>query len=251
MVQFSWERLIKAVQLKPASRAVVCPEGINMMRTAVPLLLSRILMKKLFVLFLWMGFSGIAMVPASAQDTAVPEFRLFKKGQWVIQMVGGALKGPIFVKTQRPGFHFYQANFRVGLMLSDPVDPGYFFKGNLEGLLEITYSDVNGKIDGYFAGGGILLRYNILSLQSKKLIPYMHAGAGIVHNNVYKDKAQRMIGRPTEFTLRSGLGVRFVILDRWSLDLEGALEHISNAGLADRNRGMNGGGILIGMTRYF
>jgi hypothetical protein len=209
------------------------------------------LKRKLLALFLWAGCSMGITVPASAGEAAVSEFRLFERGQWVVQAMGGALKGPIFVKTQRPAFHFYQANLRVGLMLSDPVDPGYFFRGNFEGLLEVTYSDVNGKIEGYFAGGGILLRYNILSIQKRGWIPYVHAGAGIVRNNIYKDITQRMIGRPTEFTLRGGVGVRFVILERWSLDCEGALEHISNAGLADRNRGMNGGGLLAGITHFF
>ncbi len=213
--------------------------------------LNRCLRRKLLILLLWIGCPGILTIPAPAEEITNPEFRLFEKGQLAVQVVGGAFKGPIFVKTQRPAFHFYQANFRVGLMLSDPVNPQFFFMGNFELLPEFTYSDVNGKINGYLAGGGILLRYNILSIQHKRLIPYMHAGAGIVRNNIYKDITQKMIGGPTEFTLRGGVGIRFLIMDCWSLDLEGAIEHISNAGLEERNRGMNGGGILMGITRYF
>ena len=224
---------------------------INMKGTNHELRLKGCLKRKLSAIFLWAGCSIGIVVPASAEEDAASKPPLFERGQWVVQALGGGLKGPIFVKTQRPAFHFYQANLRVGLMLSDPVDPGFFFKGNFEGLAEITYSDVNGKIDGYFAGGGILLRYNILSVREKGLIPYMHAGAGLVHNNIYRDVTQRMIGRPTEFTLRGGVGVRFAIVDRWSLDFEGALEHISNAGLADRNRGMNGGGLMAGISHFF
>jgi hypothetical protein len=203
------------------------------------------------ILFLWIGFLGGAAIPAPAEDAPNPEFGLFEKGKLALQAVGGAFKGPVFVKTQRPAFHFYQVNFRIGFMLSDPVDPRFFFKGSFELLPEFTYSNVNGKIDGYFAGGGLLLRYNILSIQHKRLIPYMHAGAGIVSNNIYKDMTQRMIGHPIEFTLRGGVGIRFLIGGRWSLDLEGAIEHISNAGLAERNRGMNGAGFLMGITRCF
>lgn len=213
--------------------------------------LNRYLRRKVLVFLVWIGCPGILTIPARAEDTPNPEFRLFEKGELAVQVVGGAFKGPVFVKTQRPAFHFYQANFRVGLMLSDPVNPRFFFKGNFELLPEFTYSDVNGKIEGYFAGGGLLLRYNILSIQHKRLIPYMHAGAGIVRNNIYKDKTQRMIGHPTEFTLRGGVGIRILIMDCWSLDLEGAIEHISNAGLAERNRGMNGAGFLMGITRFF
>ena len=60
-----------------------------------------------------------------------------------------------------------------------------------------------------------------------------------------------MIGGPTEFSLRTGLGIRFVIAGCWSLDLEGALEHISNAGLSYPNQGMNASGFLVGITHYF
>lgn len=213
--------------------------------------LNRYLRRKVLVLLLWITCAGIPAIPALAEEAANPEFHLFEKGQLSVQVVVGAFKGPIFVKTQRPSFHFYQANFRVGFMLTNPVDSRFFFKGNFELLPEFSFSDVNGKIDGYFAGGSLLLRYNILSIQNKRLVPYMHAGAGIVRNNIYKDMTQRMIGNPTQFTLRGGVGIRFLIKDRWSLDLEGAIEHISNAGLAERNRGMNGGGFLMGITRFF
>ncbi len=54
-----------------------------------------------------------------------------------------------------------------------------------------------------------------------------------------------------EFSLRGGLGFRWMITQCWSIDVEGAFEHISNAGLADRNGGLNAGGGFLGITRYF
>ncbi len=36
-----------------------------------------------------------------------------------------------------------------------------------------------------------------------------------------------------------------------SLDIEGGLQHISNAGLANRNLGVNAFGGSIGLTYYF
>lgn len=213
--------------------------------------LSGYLIKKLFALLLWMGFLGIMIVPVKAEESANQKFHLFEKGQFAVQAAFGTFTGPIFVKKERPKFHFYQTNLRIGLMLNDPVDTRFFFDGNFEGLLEITYSGVNGEIDGFFAGGAILVRYNVLSIQSKRVVPYLQAGAGIVRNNIYKDETQRMIGSRTEFTLRAGLGVRFLILESWSLDLESALEHISDAGRSNRNRGMNACGFLVGFTHFF
>jgi len=74
-------------------------------------------------------------------------------------------------------------------------------------------------------------------IKCRRLTPYIQVGAGIVYNDVYKDRTQNIIGQSIEFTLRGGLGFRFMITDFWSIDLEGALEHISNAGLSDRNAG--------------
>ena len=109
---------------------------------------------KLIAVLLWIGCSGIRALPLHAQEKTPPPLQLFEKGRLSVQVAGGFLKGPVFVKTQRPEFALYQANFRLGLVLTSPADPRYFFKGNFEGLLELTYSDVSRKLHGHFGGGG-------------------------------------------------------------------------------------------------
>ena len=168
-----------------------------------------------------------------------------------MQLACGAFDSPFVINTPRSEMDYFQTNLRIGWMLEDPGNPDYFFRGNWEGVLELTYSDVDANKDGIFAGLAVLMRYNILSISRWRLFPYFQVGAGIIYNDIYKDKSQSVIGQAFEFTLRSALGIRLMVTDSWSLDLEGALEHISNAGFSDRNDGLNAGGVIVGISRFF
>lgn len=64
-------------------------------------------------------------------------------------------------------------------------------------------------------------------------MPYWQLGIGLVASDVSRDQSQRIIGRTVEFMLPSGFGFRFLVDSRWSIDLEGVYQHISNADTAD------------------
>jgi len=72
-----------------------------------------------------------------------------------------------------------------------------------------------------------------------------------VVNDAYKDETQGLIGQALEFSLQTSVGLRFPVSKDWSVDLEGMFHHISNAGLDDRNVGVNAGGIFVGATYRF
>jgi opacity protein-like surface antigen len=175
---------------------------------------------------------------------------LFKKDRVSMQFVGGGLWSPFLINEHRSDIDYYQANLRVGVMLTDPDKPKYFFRGNVEGIIEATYSRVHEGSGTFLYGGVFLVRYNIVYPESR-IVPYMQVGAGVVYNDIYKDRDQGVIGQSIEFTFRSGIGIRFFVSDNWSIDVEGAFEHVSNAGMSDRNSGMNAGGGFIGFTYFF
>jgi hypothetical protein len=186
-----------------------------------------------------------------ADEAARQDCSLFKKGGMSMQLAAGGFESPFLIRTNRPEMDYVQTNLRIGWMLDDPGRPKYFFRGNWEGLLEFTGSHVDAKTDGFFTGAAFLLRYNVLSIERWRLFPYFQTGAGLIYNDVYKDKSQSVIGQAIEFTLRSALGFRFMMTDCWSIDLEGAVEHISNAGFSNRNSGLNAGGGFVGISRFF
>ena len=77
-------------------------------------------------------------------------------------------------------------------------------------------------------------------------------GAGIVYNDIYKDRSQSIIGQSIEFTPQASLGLHYLINHNWSVELEAMYHHISNAGLENgRNVGVNALGGLLGVTYRF
>jgi hypothetical protein len=59
------------------------------------------------------------------------------------------------------------------------------------------------------------------------------------------------VGNEIEFNPQASLGFRYAIHTKLSLDVEGIFHHVSNAGLEDRNIGVNGVGCLLGVTYYW
>jgi hypothetical protein len=74
---------------------------------------------------------------------------------------------------------------------------------------------------------------------------------GAVYNDIYTAHSQRLIGQAWEIDLEAAVGVRYFFSDRWSANLEGGFRHISNAGMNDRNVGLNSIGVTIGLGRHF
>jgi hypothetical protein len=62
---------------------------------------------------------------------------------------------------------------------------------------------------------------------------------------------QKLIGQSIEFTPQGSVGLRYLLAGNWSFDAEFMFHHISNAGLAERNIGVNGFGGFIGFTYLF
>jgi opacity protein-like surface antigen len=116
-------------------------------------------------------------------------------------------------------------------------------------LTELTYSKVTTGPEGYFAGMTLILRYDFHSFG--KLTPYAQIGAGVVHTELNNDYSQNLVGNATSFNPQGSLGLRYQLDKRWSIDAEGMFHHVSNAGLGDRNVGVNGLGALIGLTYYW
>jgi hypothetical protein len=155
------------------------------------------------------------------------------------------------------GFSFLDARvdyapiaFRVGCECPHVLFPGTICQGTYEALLEYNVSPIVRSFGGFFTGPCGILRYNYRP-DGSPLIPYVQAGAGFVFTDAYREQRQELIGQAFEFLLRAEVGVRFLISERLSLDIEGGYQHISNASLAERNGGINNFGASAGFTWTF
>lgn len=92
----------------------------------------------------------------------------------------------------------------------------------------------------------VIFRWNFLT-QSRKLQPWAQAAGGLIYTthkfppNFLSNQAQGIDGGTSvwNFTPQGGIGVRYFIKPRRSIDLGVNAVHISSASLGDRNPGVN------------
>jgi hypothetical protein len=165
-------------------------------------------------------------------------------------LVGTYFSHQRMIGPQDVPFDFVPIDVRLGYMVYDPWPDGWFFRGNIEALLDLTEATVMRGPGVYVVGPSMLVRGNFVQPDAR-LVPYIQGGAGIVFNDAYHDQDQRAIGQAQEFYLTAAVGLHYLVNLNWSVDAECGYAHISNADLAPRNYGINGLGVAIGLTYTF
>jgi opacity protein-like surface antigen len=198
------------------------------------------------VFLLAAAFASDAAAAGSRADSAVP----YTEDRWSLQVMTGPLVSSSTLGPDIPDFDCWQTNIRIGWMLSSPDGDGGVLDGNLELLAELTGSLVYEGFGDYVAGIAGIVRYNVTGLHPR-LVPYVQGGVGLVYTDAHQDPTQKAIGQGFNFAPRAGLGFRYLLSESWSLDAEGVYEHISNAGMDDRNAGVNAFGGFVGVTYFW
>ncbi len=173
----------------------------------------------------------------------------FSKGGKEFQNVTGAFfyfdTGP----NRRPSIDYSLDTLRLGIMLNDPIGPG-LLAGNFEILGEVFAGPVVEGPGNVLAGGTLVFRYNFVQPRAR-LIPYVQVGAGGVYTDIPEKESGGLISLPVEFNLQAGAGTRIMLNDRWSIVIEGAYRHISNAEIKKPNFGIDSVGGNLGFGFFF
>ncbi|HEX2749298.1 MAG TPA: acyloxyacyl hydrolase [Verrucomicrobiales bacterium] len=195
------------------------------------------------------GFSALAgEKTAIPYEAPVPPPRsVFDKGRITYSSLYQGY-GSFSFDHNGPTINYFMSSSRLSCMLTSPRGEG-FWRGNWELMLEGIYGTVFDGPGDWIAGGTVLIRRNFIA-RDEKWNWYLHAGGGVIWNDIYKDQSQTLIGRSREFSLVAGGGLRYQINAKWSFNAELDYRHISNADTAPRNTGLNslGGGIGFGYT---
>jgi hypothetical protein len=168
----------------------------------------------------------------------------FAKGTVDIQVLAGAQFSPITGK--RDTFNYAPGIVRVGYQFTD-LGEDHPLRGNWEALLDLYGAGIFAGPGNFLIGPTALIRYNFVQ-PGWCVVPYLQGGCGLLFNDAYEDKSQKLIGSVVEFSPQVSAGARYLINDKWSLDAEVMFHHISNANTANRNVGVNALGGQVGFS---
>ena len=120
-----------------------------------------------------------------------------------------------------------------------------WYPGSFQIALEPGAAFITTPAKTYAIGLNTVLRHTLLVW--RRFFPYLEGGAGFLNTNL----RTRSLGESIEFLLQAGGGFRLFPHERLSLDAGFRWTHISNAGLGERNLGVNSYMPYIGFTVYF
>jgi hypothetical protein len=169
-----------------------------------------------------------------------------------------------FGTNDQTGFKFFMLGAQAGKVFTPNIGPG-LLRGSFEYGVEVfplwqsyTPRYESGGMCGlsctpvYSAGGTytgvsitpVLLRWNFAA--SGRVVPWIQGGGGVIWtNHKYPPLAPPPIGTSNydtsvwNFTPQFGVGARYFLSPRRSLDFGANAIHISSASLGDKNPGIN------------
>jgi lipid A 3-O-deacylase len=133
---------------------------------------------------------------------------------------------------------------RWGVGISDPLGDRSWYRGNFELLLEGTFLYIFEPKHGIAGGLAPVFRYNFLT--GSRIVPFLQAGAGVIALDA--DLERQADG--LNFIVQSGLGLHFFVSQSTALTGEWRFHHISNAGIHNRNAGINSSLFMLGVTFF-
>jgi opacity protein-like surface antigen len=180
----------------------------------------------LLFFFLFSGFASGEDINARSRVTkGTMEFGLlsgFWKGSNVFKNAPSSNRRAVYVLPQ------------LGQVLTEEWGSG-LLAGNVELLLEPMAAHYDEPFSASAFGGSLVLKYNFLSFG--RWMPFWDGGAGML----WTDLAPRIPEQSTQFNfiLQTGPGVSYFISGNWAITAGIRFHHISNAGIGERNIGLN------------
>ena len=191
------------------------------------------------------GTADATNSPAPTTDTleSVPEISLHKGMNEAGLALGGSIGVKIFGGEQRHDFALQRVY--VGRVVTDDFGENSWYRGDIELFAEAIGGEQFKPRAASFGGVTAIFRYNFDT--GKRWVPFYDIGAGLTATG---------IGHPDltgtfEFNLQTGPGVRWMISQNTALTLQARYLHLSNAGIADPNQGVNTFSFYVGVSWLF
>jgi hypothetical protein len=136
-------------------------------------------------------------------------------------------------------------SLEYGYILTDPLCEDHWLKGNLELLGEVFGGEQYRPDNAFVLGLTPHLRYNFTP--GHRWVPFLDIGAGATATDIRNGD----LSTKFQFNLQAGVGAHYFLRDHLALTAHFRFLHLSNAGIAEPNLGVNTVNFLIGASWFF
>jgi hypothetical protein len=189
--------------------------------------------KKIFIAFVFAAFFNASGVRGQAGPV---------EGGHELQVWSGGGHG---ISGSQSGDGIWNAGFRYGLILTAPHGPG-FLRGRLEYAVDaVPIFLVAQKTNTAYGIGVNPFAFKWALATRRSIVPYFEIGGGVLFTNNQVPEGTSH----TNFTSGGALGLHF-LRSKYNIATEVRYMHISNAGLATPNPGINTIQIRLGFGLF-
>ncbi len=172
--------------------------------------------------------------------------RGFSKGTWEVHVSTGYTHTYRRTESNVTNLKGIPVILGGGVVATDPIGTSWY-RGQITVGGEVQFNQYVEPLSTYLVALTPTAKYTFLA--SDKLRPYVEIGAGVV----WTDLADRIPekGSQFNFNLQAGAGLSYFVVPTTSINVAYRFQHISNAGTAQPNQGIDAGVVLIGISQFF
>ena len=171
---------------------------------------------------------------------------IVRRGTWEAGLAVGYLQGlDVFTSASANRSAVYVLP-RFGRVVT-PTIGSSFYEGNLAILVEPLYAHYFKPFGATAAGASLLFKYNFLAFG--RWMPHWDVGLGMLWTDLAPRIQEQSI--PFNFVLETGPGVQYFLSSTVAWGVGVRFHHISNAGIGDRNLGLNAVLAYTGISFFF
>jgi len=134
----------------------------------------------------------------------------------------------------------------LGVVPWDPIGTSWY-RGQVTLGGEVQFNQYVDPLTTYLTAVTPTVKYTFLA--SDRLRPYVEAGAGLVWTDLGDRIPEK--GSQFNFNLQVGAGLSYFVAPTTSINMSYRLQHVSNAGTAEPNHGIDAGVVLLGISKFF
>lgn len=134
---------------------------------------------------------------------------------------------------------------QYGRMLTGVLAEDHWYRGNVEVTGDLFGGFQYHPTHAYVVGIGPSIRYNFVT--GTRWVPYFTFGVGVTATDIRSGD----LSTEFEFNIRGGPGIRYLLNRSLALNLEYNFIHLSNAGMASPNLGVNNSTIFAGVSWFY